>query len=254
MTARQCLALDGGWVVLYDRSKHGPKEMHKAWKAGDERFSPEATGRYVLLYRPDPDECRTWATPGRFFGTALLGEAKKLVVSISLGADPDGVLPVADGAVMGGLNQRQFIFCQQILSGKEPPEAYRLAGYRSKRPHEDGSKLLHNPQVTRYLQQQRGIAVKKFTMGREDVLAYLQEVAETPAGAVDKNHRLCQEYTDKPDEQKIKMPGKVDALKTINAMMGWDVKDVAADKQAEGIKAVAEVLRGMVAKRTGAGT
>ena len=255
LTARQCLALDGGWVVIYDRTLKGPAEFHAAWKPKgakgpvDARYSPESTKRYILLYRADPDECRTWAVPGKWVGTDNLGEAKRWLVAIASGDDPAGVLPVADGSLLGGLNQRQFLFCQHVLCGKPHAEAYRLAGYKSQKPNDDAAKLVKNSSIARYLELQRAKAVKRFTLTKEEMLVWLVEVKDTPAGAIDKMHPLCEEYTDKPDEKKVKMPGKMPAAKTIIEIMGWSERDVANDKQAEGVKAIASVLKEMVTER-----
>lgn len=235
--AQYCAALDGGWVVVYDRRKGGPVELAAA---------PEAkTKRYVLLYRAEAEEVRAWAQPGRWVGLASIGEARKRLVAICAGDDPAGVLPVADCTALGGLNQRQFLFAQlHMTRTMSDADAYVKAGYKSKSPAQEASALLATQKVQDYLAQARGVTLKKFTMTKLDILGYCQQVMMTPVGEVDASHFLCQESVETEDSTKLKMPGKLDAAKIIVDVMGWNEKDANDKKVADALPKLLERIGG----------
>jgi phage terminase small subunit len=229
--AKVCAALDAGWVCIYDRTKGGPKEFEAAAKAGNKAFTRAATQRYVLLYRPCPEEARTWVTPGKWVGTAKLGEARQWQAAICAGDDERGVLPVADGTAMGGLNHRQFAYCQLRLTGKTQAEAYKLAGYTGKNPDSDACNLEKNPRISKYIELHRAKEVKAYTKSKEDMLVWLDEMMEAV------------------DEDRIKPEHQLTAADKIIKMKGWNEADKAMDKQAAAIAAMAEVLKQNLAKK-----
>ncbi len=251
--ASYCEALDGGWLVIYDRQKGGPAEFDAAVKAGNKAFERGNTGRYVVLYRPDPDEVRTWAKPGRWVGTAKLGEARKWSVAIAKGDDDRGVLPVADGALLGGLNQRQFLYAQLRLStDKSQAECYVLAGFKSKTPSADAQKLEKKSSFIQYMERHRSVAVKKFTLTRDEFLADLQQVWQKPVGEIDETSQYAQEVEYKPDGSKrVKTVPKSWAGDTIKDMLGWGEQEKALDKMAVAIQAAGGVLKDLILKKKG---
>jgi phage terminase small subunit len=228
--AKVCAALDAGWVCIYDRTKGGPKEFEAAAKAGNKAFTRAATQRYVLLYRPAPDESRTWAKPGKWVGTAKLGEARQWQVAICAGEDERGVLPVADGAQLGGLNHRQFVYCQYRLQGKSQAEAYTLAGYKSKTPAVEACVLEKNPNISKYLEQHRAKEIKAYTKSKEEMLVWLDAMMEAV------------------DEDRIKPEHQLTAADKIIKMKGWNEADKAMDKQAAAIAAMAQILKEQMKK------
>lgn len=234
VTSRGCTALDGGWIVVYERARRGPRELEEVVKAGHKQYAAGTMPPYVVIYRADPDDCRTWLpeTLGKFVMCSTKRQALETMVKLVAGDDPNGILPVADGARLGGLNQRQFLFCQSVLSGMKPEEAYKVAGYKSKTPSDHAFKLAEKSDVKRYLEQGRTKQLKKFTMTKEDLLAYQQEILETPAGEVTADHRLCQEFRPGSEDEapSIKMPSKDNASKLIVDVMAWN--KTASDQSA----------------------
>ena len=78
------------------------------------------------------------------------------------------------------LNQKQLIFCTFILEGMSSRKAAIMAGFSEKSSHIQGSRLMKNVNVCRYLSEQKSkiseLAVKKEAAkiaSKEDVLEYL---------------------------------------------------------------------------------
>lgn len=76
------------------------------------------------------------------------------------------------------LNDRQRAFCDNLLSGCSQAEAYRKAGYNSKNPEKEASKLVLNPDVSRFLADMRGKIAEKSGFTRERAMELLKQIAE----------------------------------------------------------------------------
>ena len=76
------------------------------------------------------------------------------------------------------LNDRQRAFCDNLLSGCSQAEAYRKAGYNSKNPEKEASKLVLTPDVSRFLADMRGKIAEKSGFTRERAMELLKQIAE----------------------------------------------------------------------------
>lgn len=155
------------------------------------------------------------------------------------------------------LNARQEQFAQWVASGKSATEAYRLAGYAPADADVSGPRLLGNAGVESRIAELQEANAAHFSLSREQALEVLAEIICTPVGQITKDSRICQEYertivaaADDPsnDESapvvkvKLKMPGKVEALKLAAAMNGWLTADQAANKQAGALESLAALI------------
>lgn len=147
------------------------------------------------------------------------------------------------------LNDRQRRFCELVVQGLPAGRAYESAGYTATGAAADvgASKTLAKPRVAAYLKSLRGEAIERASITRMDIVNFLADVIRTPVGQVDENSILCQEWhyqtdsggargrlkrgdapsgneTELPpvDTVKVKMVGKMDAVKQICLMMGWN--------------------------------
>ena len=105
---------------------------------------------------------------------------------------------------MDGLNQRQRLFCDALLSGMSQAAAYRSAGYAPKRAETEAAKLVRSPAVSRYLEAKREEAARAGAMTRERGLALLGGIAEDASqpGAV-----------------------RVRAVESLARLLGWNAPD-----------------------------
>jgi len=74
-------------------------------------------------------------------------------------------------------------------------------------------------------------ALEVFDLEKTEALSYLQEVLRAPIDAVDESSVLRQEstvdYLESEEEgmivrRRVKMPGKIEAIKQLDAMCGWN--------------------------------
>lgn len=79
---------------------------------------------------------------------------------------------------MAKLNQRQILACENLLTGMSQAEAYRRAGYKSKAPEQEASKLFSLPHISQYLEEKRKKAESDGDFTRAEAIKYLREVAK----------------------------------------------------------------------------
>lgn len=152
-------------------------------------------------------------------------------------------------------NPKHEAFAAFVAEGLSAAEAYRKISpkVKSETAETNGPKLLRSAQVALRVEEmkavQKEILETKFSISRQSICAYLIEVIETPIGKIDENHRLCQEYSETPNQSgtafKYKMPAKLDAVEKIIKMAGFYAPE-KVEHSASG------PLVGMLARLTGA--
>lgn len=126
------------------------------------------------------------------------------------------------------LSPRQLKFCQAYASGMTVGVAWRAAGYKAKPKSAAilGGRALQNPEIAAELDRLYAEARERARLTKEDIIDYLCDVVTTPVGKVDQDHKLCQEYhvseTEHGSHTKVKMPAKLDAIKHLSALCGWN--------------------------------
>jgi hypothetical protein len=130
-------------------------------------------------------------------------------------------------------NPKHEAFARACADGAKGAAAFRKHVSdkgAAKSQHERASKLLASDKVKSRVAELRvesdKIATEKRLMSKEEALLFLTEIARTPVGKVDENSRLAQEVTYGQNDTKIKMPGKIDAIKQAAAMCGWNEPEV----------------------------
>lgn len=134
---------------------------------------------------------------------------------------------------MKKLTPKQLLFCEHIAAGRSQADAYKRAGYK------DGpgaaaaaSRLLKKDEIRRRIDQINVEVAKSSRFEREDAIRFLAEIIETPIDRVTPDSRLAQELVEATDRsgRKIKMPGKIEALREMAKMLGWYEPERSDDK------------------------
>jgi phage terminase small subunit len=123
------------------------------------------------------------------------------------------------------LTARQERFVQLVITLGNASEAYRQAGYTGKNADVNASKLLVCSGINRRLAELRLESNRKTALNLEGAMELLAEIATTPAGLIDKHHRLCESFKDTGDSVEIKMPSKIAALQELGRILGWHAAD-----------------------------
>lgn len=195
------------------------------------------------------------------------------MVAMVLGLGLTGVCFLSFSGTMPVLtNAKHEAFAQAVaVGGKSATAAYRKV-YGAKGPtcEQRGSKLM--VKVKSRLEELRAnanrIAAEKLNLTQEEVLQYLARVVRTPVGEVDETSDLCQEWTrdelavggqqgklkqgNLPEgnekssasalilKTKVKMPNKLDAIKRVAAMCGWNAPQKVEGSLTVGVSPVVE--------------
>lgn len=154
---------------------------------------------------------------------------------------------------LDGLNSRQALFVEAYLSGMPAGRAYEKAGYKVRGNTADvqASQLLRNPKVARAVAAGKKENRELAKMTREQAVDWLVETLLTPVADIDETHRLAQEVTTEEVSsgaprgelkrgqspsgneasgpmilrKKVKMVGKIEAMKQLAAMCGWNAPE-----------------------------
>lgn len=130
----------------------------------------------------------------------------------------------------------KFIDCY-LKDPKNAAQAYLDAGHKVT----PGSArvmactALKSPEVIAELKKRQGKMQEEAHISRMEIVGFLADTIRTPIGKIDEHHRLTQEHTvDEVGEMtmktKIKMPSKLEAIKILNAMMGWNAPEEVTHK------------------------
>ena len=128
------------------------------------------------------------------------------------------------------ITPQQEKFIELYLSNeKEIGAAYKKAGYTAKNTASaaaGASRLLKRPDIQAAIEARRQKLREAAHMSRMDVVGFLCDTIKTPVGEIDENHKLAQEHSAEESESRsssrIKMPSKLEAVKILVGMMGWN--------------------------------
>lgn len=130
------------------------------------------------------------------------------------------------------LDPKREKFIEHLLNGDSAANAYSKVFPKAKPESAEtaGPAMRREVQVGfrfDYLQKRiEDKVVEEFAWTKIDALNWLKTVVDTPIGAVGKDHPLCQEYGYTSNEhggsERFKMPGKMDAVKTIGDWLKWN--------------------------------
>lgn len=127
-------------------------------------------------------------------------------------------------------------FAQAVAEGLSAAAAYRReisneCTYESS--VQAASKLMADFNVRSRVEELRSsfeeILVDRLGVKQETLARYLMAVIQTPLADVTVDHELCQEYSrtdgDKVTTEKVKMPSKLEAMKQLISMAGWNAPE-----------------------------
>lgn len=132
-------------------------------------------------------------------------------------------------------------FAQAVAEGLSGAAAYRRE-ISSKCTYESSvvsaSQLLADPNVRLRVDELRcsfeEVLINRLGVKQETLARYLMAVIQTPLADVTVDHELCQEYSrtdgDKVTTEKVKMPSKLEAMKQLVAMAGWNAPEKSEQK------------------------
>jgi hypothetical protein len=120
-------------------------------------------------------------------------------------------------------NPRWEKFAQAIVEGHRQYRAYEKAGFalRGLRACGGAERLLKNPTVMARIVELRDEKMVAYRMSRRDVLNYLVDVIQTPAGQVKEGDRLCHSYRHTDRLRSASMPDKLKAAEMLAKICGW---------------------------------
>lgn len=119
-------------------------------------------------------------------------------------------------------NSRHERFAQAVAGGQSGTASYIAAGYADQGAGQSASALLQNPNVAERIAELKARAEAKGDMSRGEAIKYLVEILNTPAGDVDKHHKLCQSYDDTEKHSKVTIPEKLGAMNQLAKLCGWN--------------------------------
>ena len=126
------------------------------------------------------------------------------------------------------LSPKQSQFVKYHLEGLPLSKAYLLSGYKSssvENAASDACRLIKTPKISQAIQKAKEVEWEKTVMSLAERKAFLSQVARTPAGQVDKDSPLCQEYSEDVDQmgnvkKRVKMPNKLEAVNILSKLSG----------------------------------
>jgi len=89
---------------------------------------------------------------------------------------------------------------------------------------------LQAPEVIAEIKKRQSKMQEAAHISRMEIVGFLADTIRTPIGKIDEMHRLTQEHSvdevgDMTMKTKIKMPSKLEAIKILNSMMGWNAPE-----------------------------
>lgn len=143
------------------------------------------------------------------------------------------------------ISERAKKFADLMLTGTlSATRAYRQAGFTAigHAAEANASRMLRNADVMQYMESERAKLRSKGEIERDEIVGFLAKVLRTPVGELTPDSVLAQEYLDEVTEdasrRRVKMVSKMDAVKQICSMMGWNapaVVEVNADNAMLGL-------------------
>jgi len=128
------------------------------------------------------------------------------------------------------ITPQQERFVELYLANEsDAAAAYVQAGYQSKNPNSAAAaacRLLKKDYIITAIEARREKLREAAHLSRMDVVGFLCDTIKTPVGEIDEHHKLAQEHSSEETEQRsssrIKMPSKLEAVKILVQMMGWN--------------------------------
>lgn len=131
-----------------------------------------------------------------------------------------------------GLNAREKRFADLVISGMAAGRAYEKAGYAARGGVADtnASRMLRNAQVASYIRAERKALSDQARIEKWQAMDFLTDAIITAVGDVDEKSILAQEVTTESIgehilKKKVKMVSKLDSLKLLAAMLGWNAPE-----------------------------
>lgn len=135
-------------------------------------------------------------------------------------------------------------FCQAYVETDKPGEAYKRAGYTGAGAEQSAAALLKNPNISARILSIRKENAALAKIGKERAIEILCDIVMTPIAKINEHHYLAQELTVDKNGRRIKMPGKMDALKTLGQWCGFETGTEAENKAADALGVMARVRKG----------
>ena len=152
-------------------------------------------------------------------------------------------------------NARHEQFSLRMAAGEGQAAAYQAVYTRcnSSTAHSGAHDLMKRPEIQARVLELKTAAAEAAGFDLQKAVAYLTEIIETPVGEIAEDHRLCQEYTRTERAgtvtERVKMPGKLDALEKLAKLLGWAAKGVPVQSSEGAVHpAVEEALAKVLGK------
>ena len=148
---------------------------------------------------------------------------------------------------------RHEAFAQHVAMGKSDAEAYRLAGFKGVHSDKRAAEVRVNQGVEHRIAHIRAQASSVSAMTKEQALQFLTDVIMTPVGTVNERSVLAQEVTKTTvggvTTVKVRMPGKIEAIKILGSWCGWERGTEAERAAANALGGVAEMVARIRARK-----
>lgn len=137
-------------------------------------------------------------------------------------------------------------FARLLVEGKlSKPDAYRKAYKRNDMSGEAASKaasrLSKDAEVLRIIDELNAQLDKSAVATKQECLEFLTAVLRTPIGKVGENSPLCQEVVYTDSGVRKKMPGKIEAVRELSKLAGYNEPEPV---DVPGLSQIAAVLAG----------
>ena len=148
---------------------------------------------------------------------------------------------------------RHETFAQNVAMGKSDAEAYRLAGFKGAHSNKRAAEVRAKQGVEPRIDHIRAQAASVSAMTKEQALQFLTDVIMTPVGMVNERSVLAQEVTKTTvggvTTVKVRMPGKIEAIKILGSWCGWERGTEAERAAANALGGVAEMVARIRARK-----
>lgn len=140
-------------------------------------------------------------------------------------------------------NSKHELFAQGVARGEDAVSAYgAVFNCAEKSARANAFRLRKNAEVCARVRELQSVAAERVVWSVEERLRYFKEVAETPAGEVDANHRLCQSMKTTGSSQEVRTPDKLRAVIAFGELAG----DYAKKAEASDLDKIVDRLFGQV--------
>jgi phage terminase small subunit len=155
------------------------------------------------------------------------------------------------------LTIRERKFLENIMLGMKRPDAYLAAGYNvasRNKVRASAANLLARPKVRAALDKMQKNHREYTDVTKEEIIRYLTDVLRSAPGHVDSDSPLAQEYSITENAHssnvRIKMVSKIDAIKHLTLLLGFDPPQKVQHDAADPLKSLLLRLRGAESKTT----